>query len=115
MEKLRELDVVVVAADITDNSGRNTTAIKRDLARADGRATIPVNLIYPPNYPDEPAILLEDLISPGEALEALSRVSGASVMAATTTMADDSEGVSSEVDVKTELVRLKKRRETVEN
>ncbi len=45
-----------------------------DLARAD-RSTIPVNLIYPPNYSAEkggiPAILLEETISPQDALDTL--------------------------------------------
>ena len=44
--------------------------IAEDLDRA-GRKIIPVNLIYPPNYPEEPAILLEELISPDDALLAL--------------------------------------------
>jgi hypothetical protein len=92
LEKLKELDVVVVAADISDNFSTYSEAIKRDLARADGRATIPVNLIYPANYPDEPAILLEELVSPSEALEALSRVAGTSGLAVTTTMVEDSDG-----------------------
>ena len=47
--------------------------IARDLKRAD-RSIIPVNLIYPPNYPEEPAILLEALISPGDALKVLARM-----------------------------------------
>ena len=47
--------------------------IAEDLDRA-GRKIIPVNLIYPPNYPEEPAILLEELISPDDALLALKRM-----------------------------------------
>ena len=47
--------------------------IARDLIRAD-RSLIPVNLIYPPNYPEEPAILLEALISPADALKVLARM-----------------------------------------
>ena len=47
--------------------------IAEDLDRA-GRKIIPVNLIYPPNYPEEPAILLEELISPDDALLALGRM-----------------------------------------
>ena len=48
----------------------NDQAMSKDLARAD-RRVIPVNLIYPVNYPAEPAILLEELISPGDAIKAL--------------------------------------------
>ncbi len=44
-----------------------------DLARAD-RSSIPVNLVYPADYPARPAILLEELISPAQALEALDRI-----------------------------------------
>ncbi len=47
--------------------------IARDLARSN-RSVIPVNLVYPPNYPEEPAILLEELISPADALKALARM-----------------------------------------
>ena len=47
--------------------------IATDLLRAD-RSIIPVNLIYPPNYPEEPAILLEGLIGPTDALEVLARM-----------------------------------------
>lgn len=44
-----------------------------DLARAD-RSSIPVNLVYPADYPNRPAILLEELISPAQALEALNKI-----------------------------------------
>ncbi|MEM7785442.1 MAG: hypothetical protein AAF939_12570 [Planctomycetota bacterium] len=47
--------------------------VARDLQRAD-RSLIPVNLIYPPNYPEEPAILLEELISANDALKVLDRM-----------------------------------------
>ncbi len=47
--------------------------IARDLARSN-RHVIPVNLVYPPNYPEEPAILLEEIISPADALKALARM-----------------------------------------
>lgn len=63
----------MVAADITDNQSDLANAIKTDLARTT-RVNIPVNLIYPANYPEEPAILLEELISPADALAALKRV-----------------------------------------
>ncbi|QDT11208.1 hypothetical protein [Planctomycetes bacterium K23_9] len=47
--------------------------ISRDLARAD-RQILPVNLIYPPNYPEEPAILLDEFIGPADALKVLERM-----------------------------------------
>jgi thiol:disulfide interchange protein len=50
----------------------NDQRIAKDLDRVD-RVQIPVNLIYPSNYPEEPAILLEGLFGPSEALEALSK------------------------------------------
>ena len=46
--------------------------IFRDLERAD-RVSIPVNLVYPAD-PTKPAILLEELIGPDDALLALYRV-----------------------------------------
>ncbi len=59
----------MIAVDDT----RREERIARDLKRAD-RSLIPVNLIYPHNYPEEPAILLEELISPTQALEVLARM-----------------------------------------
>lgn len=47
--------------------------IAADLKRVD-RTIIPVNLIYPPNYPQEPAILLESLFGPSDALKVLARM-----------------------------------------
>ena len=47
--------------------------ISKDLERADQKL-IPVNLIYPPNYPAEPAVLLNELISPADALKVLARM-----------------------------------------
>ena len=59
----------MVVVDNTDFEER----IAKDLSRVD-RVQIPVNLIYPPNYPEEPAVLLEELISPDDALKALARM-----------------------------------------
>lgn len=67
-ERLKELDVALVVADLT----RNDKRIARDLGRAD-RSQIPVNLVYPTD-PDAPAILLEELITPDDALKALDLV-----------------------------------------
>ncbi len=69
LEKLKELDVELIVVDDTSREER----IARDLKRVN-RSNIPVNLIYPPNYPEEPAILLEELISPDDALVALARM-----------------------------------------
>lgn len=57
---------------VVDNT-KQEERIAHDLDRA-GRKIIPVNLIYPPNYPTEPAVLLEELISPDDALRALDRM-----------------------------------------
>lgn len=51
----------------------NDQVMFKDLDRAE-RSNIPVNLIYPPNYPESPAILLEEVFGPGEALDALKLV-----------------------------------------
>ncbi len=70
-QKLNRLGVLIVAADmtITDESQEITA----DLARAD-RSTISTYLLYPANYPAEPAILMEELISPDDVLKALKRI-----------------------------------------
>ena len=69
MEKLGELNVEFVVVDDTLREER----IAKDLSRAD-RSNIPVNIIYPPNYPAEPAILLDGLIGPAQALQVLDRM-----------------------------------------
>jgi len=51
----------------------NEQIYKTELARAE-RSNIPVNLVYPADYPNRPAILLEELISPAQALEALDKI-----------------------------------------
>ena len=47
--------------------------IAKDLKRVD-RSLLPVNLIYPPNYPEEPAIMIDALFSPADALKVLDRM-----------------------------------------
>ena len=69
LDKLEELDVELVIVDDTLREER----IAQDLKRVD-RTVIPVNLIYPPNYPEEPAILIDALYSPDEALKVLARM-----------------------------------------
>lgn len=61
----------LIIADMTANDER----IAKDLERSD-RRQIPVNLVYPANYPEEPAILLEGLVFASDALEVLERVGG---------------------------------------
>ena len=68
-KKLEELGVALVKVDMTGNE----QVYKKDLARAE-RSNIPVNLVYPADYPARPAILLEELISPAQALEALAKI-----------------------------------------
>lgn len=64
------MGVTMVQVDMTDNEDQ---VLKRDLARAE-RSSIPVNLVYPADYPARPAILLEELFGPNQALEALERI-----------------------------------------
>ena len=47
--------------------------IALDLLRV-GRSIIPVNVIYPPNYPEEPAIMIDTLFGPTEALKILDKI-----------------------------------------
>lgn len=69
MSKIESLGIELVKVDMTGNEQVYTT----DLARAD-RRNIPVNLLYPADYPNRPAIMLEELISPDQALRALDRI-----------------------------------------
>ena len=70
-KKLKELGVMLVAADMTvDEESEDVVA---DLFRAD-RVTISTYLVYPANYPESPAILLEEWISPDDVLKALDRI-----------------------------------------
>lgn len=69
LAKLEELDVELVVVDDTLREER----IAKDLKRID-RTIIPVNLVYPPNYPEEPAILIDAVFSPQQALDVLARM-----------------------------------------
>ena len=69
LAKLAELEVEMIVVDDTLVEER----IAKDLTRCD-RSLIPVNLIYPPNYPEEPAILLEAIFGPSDALKVLERM-----------------------------------------
>ena len=68
--RLRELNVELIQVDYTDLFDPNVTT---ELKRTD-RSNIPINLIYPPNYPQEPAIMLPELFGPAEALKVLERM-----------------------------------------
>ncbi len=57
---------------VADDTARDER-IATDLIRAD-RSNLPVNLIYPPNYPAEPAVMLPEIHGPKEALIALDRM-----------------------------------------
>ena len=65
LDKLKELNVLLIKADNTDR----LQSINDDLKRY-GRANLPVNVIAPAN-PDAPVILMPEVFGPDEALEAL--------------------------------------------
>lgn len=67
--QIEKLGIELVKVDYTDKSPE----ITHDLSRSD-QVVIPVNLVYPPNYPKEPAILLTGLITPGQALQVFERM-----------------------------------------
>lgn len=51
----------------------NEQVYKKELARTDQK-NIPVNLVYPADYPNSPAIMLGELIGPADALKALNKI-----------------------------------------
>jgi thiol:disulfide interchange protein DsbD len=67
--RIEQLGVELVKVDYTDKS----PDIAQDLSRSD-QSIIPVNLVYPPNYPTEPAILLTGIMTPGQALKVFDRM-----------------------------------------
>ena len=69
LKRIRDLNVEMVVVDDT----RREERIATDLKRVD-RSLLPVNVIYPPNYPEEPAILLDETISPTDVLRVLDRM-----------------------------------------
>lgn len=82
---MKDLDVALVVADMTSNDA--SLEIKKDLERIklEGGGTqsnIPVNLIYPADYPNSKAVLLDELIGPDDVLKAIEQATGQSVMAA---------------------------------
>ncbi len=69
MKRIKELGVQLVKLDMTGNDPE----YKAELNRC-GMKNLPVNLLYPADYPESPAIMLPEFLSPGIALEALDRV-----------------------------------------
>lgn len=67
-------------------SNETSGDIKRDLERIElkgggTQSNIPVNLIYPADYPTSPAVLLDEVISPDDVLKALEQVTGQKLVA----------------------------------
>ena len=72
LDKLKELNVLLIQADNTDR----LQSINDDLKRY-GRANLPVNITAPAD-PDAPVILMPEIFGPAEALEALEQAAAAS-------------------------------------
>jgi len=70
LARLKELGVVTIKVDLTTND----PVLAGDLARAQ-RTNIPVWLFYPADA-SQPAVLLEEVISPADVLKVLDKVSG---------------------------------------
>ena len=66
---MEELGVELVKVDMTSNA----PVYKNELIRTEMK-NLPVNLIYPADYPNRPAIMLPEFVSPAVVLEALERV-----------------------------------------
>ncbi len=71
LDKLEELNVILIKADNTDR----LQSINDDLKRY-GRANLPVNVIAPAD-PDAPVILMPEVFGPDDALEALEQAAAA--------------------------------------
>lgn len=65
LDKLEELNVLLIQADNTDR----LQSINDDLKRY-GRANLPVNIIAPAD-PDAPVILMPEVFGPADAIKAL--------------------------------------------
>ncbi len=63
------MNVSFVKVDFTKNKNREKLELKRT-----GADALPVNLIYPPNYPAEPAIKLSPNLLEGEVNRVLDRM-----------------------------------------
>jgi thiol:disulfide interchange protein len=69
LDKLEELDVILIQVDNTAKSQE----ISDDLERF-GRFGLPTNLVYPAD-PEAPPIIMPEQISPAQALQALEQAS----------------------------------------
>jgi len=69
VNRLKDLNVSFVQADFTANRDRERAELKRT-----GSDALPVNLIYPPNYPTEPAIKLSANLLESEINQVLDRM-----------------------------------------
>lgn len=69
VERLLELGVSFVKVDFTNREDEKW----RELERTESD-NLPTNLIYPPNYPVEPAIKLDSLFGPAEVNKVLDRM-----------------------------------------
>lgn len=72
LDKLEELDVLLIKADNT----KRLQSINDDLKRYD-RANLPVNLVAPAD-PNAPVIVMPEVFGPDEALKALEQAAAAS-------------------------------------
>ena len=71
VNRLKALNVSFVKVDFS--SDREREAEWTELTRT-GSDALPVNFIYPPNYPNEPAIKLSANVLPGEVNRVLDRM-----------------------------------------
>lgn len=69
VERLLELGVSFVKVDFTNREDEKW----RELERTESD-NLPTNLIYPPNYPTEPAIKLDSLFGPADVHKVLDRM-----------------------------------------
>lgn len=66
---MKKMGISFVAVDLTSKEDY----LWKELDRTDAKL-LPVNLIYPPNYPEEPAIRLEAIVSPADVNKVLDRM-----------------------------------------
>ena len=69
VSRLKDLGVSFVKVDFSNREPEKWA----ELART-GSDALPVNLIYPPNYPVEPAIKLDTLVTPEDVHRVLDRM-----------------------------------------
>ena len=69
VKRMNEMNISFIAVDFTQRNENN----RKELARTDTYST-PVNLIYPPNYPQQPAIKLETIFTPTDVHLVLDRM-----------------------------------------